>query len=81
MVLRPTRRHTHIFGQGYPTGVDKLENGEMVQVLALDDPYTSEQMLENEQGELQWIVLDEGRIGTRYSMTRRPKGLPPGVCK
>ena len=45
---------------GYPTGVGKLENGEMVQVLARDDPYTSEQMLENEQGELQWIVLDEG---------------------
>ena len=53
---------------GYPTGVDKLENGEMVQVLARDDPYTSEQMLENEQGELQWIVLDEGESVQVYDL-------------
>ena len=62
------RDGTLYFGQGYPTGVDKLENGEMVQVLARDDPYTSEQMLENEQGELQWIVLDEGESVQVYDL-------------
>ena len=65
---RGQRDGTLYFGQGYPTGVDKLENGEMVQVLALDDPYTSEQMLENEQGELQWIVLDEGESVQVYDL-------------
>lgn len=58
-----------LYGEdGYPTGVGKLENGEMVQVLARDDPYTSEQMLENEQGELQWIVLDEGESVQVYDL-------------
>ena len=58
----------HYGENGYPTGVDKLENGEMVQVLARDDPYTSERMLENEQGELQWIVLDEGESVQVYDL-------------
>ena len=58
-----------LYGEdGYPTGVGKLENGEMVQVLARDDPYTSEQMLEDEQGELQWIVLDEGESVQVYDL-------------
>lgn len=58
-----------LYGEdGYPTGVGKLENGEMVQVLARDDPYASEQVLENEQGELQWIVWDEGESVQVYDL-------------
>ena len=40
----------------------------MVQVLARDDPYASEQVLENEQGELQWIVWDEGESVQVYDL-------------
>ena len=58
----------HYGEDSYPVGVDKLENGEMVQVLARDDPYTSEQMLEDEQGNLQWIVLDEGEALQVYDL-------------
>ena len=69
-----------LYGEdGYPTGVGKLENGEMVQVLARDDPYTSEQMLENEQGELQWIVLDEGESVQVYDLNDGQSSRPAFV--
>ena len=51
-----------------PTGVCKLEDGEMVQVLPRDDPYISQQLLEDEQGELQWIVWDAGETVQIYDL-------------
>ena len=51
-----------------PTGVCKLEEGEMVQVLPRDDPYISQQLLEDEQGELQWIVWDAGETVQIYDL-------------
>ena len=51
-----------------PTGVCKLEDGEMVQVLPRDDPYISQWLLEDEQGELQWIVWDAGETVQVYDL-------------
>ena len=40
----------------------------MVQVLPRDDPYISQQLLEDEQGELQWIVWDAGETVQIYDL-------------
>ena len=44
------------------------ENGEMVQVLARDDPYTSEQMLEKRTGRAAMDRFDEGESVQVYDL-------------
>ena len=58
----------HYEESGHPVGVDKLENGEMVQVLARDDMAITKQTVEDEQGKLQWIVLDAGETVQVYDL-------------
>ncbi len=53
---------------GFPAGVDKLENGKMVQVWARNNQYSSQQALKDEQGELQWIVQDNGKTVEIYDL-------------
>lgn len=52
----------------YPSGVDKLENGEMVQVTALENDNMGLHAMEDEQGELQWIARDGGRTMEVYDL-------------
>ena len=53
---------------GFQVGVDKLENGEMVQVLELTDSYVKWDIMTDEQGELQWFVLSSADAVEVYDL-------------
>ncbi len=44
----------------YLDDMSKLENGEMVNVITLEKEYGSLQTVEDEQGELQWVIHSDG---------------------
>ena len=53
--------YTQESGEVYPSGVTRLENGEMVQVLALENEHIGLHAMEDEAGELQWIAQENGK--------------------
>ena len=53
--------YTQESGEVYPSGVIRLENGEMVQVLALENEHIGLHAMEDEAGELQWIAQENGK--------------------
>lgn len=53
----------------YPSSMDKLENGEMVQVLAKDNKYVPQHTMEDELGELQWVAQEDGDTVKIYNMS------------
>ena len=52
----------------YPSSVARLENGEMVQVTALENDHMGLHAMEDEQGELQWIARDSGKTIEVYDL-------------
>lgn len=60
--------YTQESGEVYPSGVTRLENGEMVQVTALENDHMGLHAMEDEQGELQWIARDSGKTIEVYDL-------------
>ena len=60
--------YTQESGEVYPSGVTRLENGEMVQVLALENEHIGLHAMEDEAGELQWIARDSGKTIEVYDL-------------
>lgn len=60
--------YTQESGEVYPSGVTRLENGEMVQVTALENDHMGLHAMEDEQSELQWIARDSGKTIEVYDL-------------